>query len=161
HNDVAFAAFAQAVAARYGADGSFWAQHQNLPYLPARIFEIWNEENVPGIYRVDPAEYGPLYMAARDAIHAVDPSASVDVGALADDSGAYVAGRDYPGWYLLSLFGYYPQLEHATDGFALHPYGAAATDVQQWVAHFRWVLSYYNVPTSVPIDLTEFGWQYN
>jgi hypothetical protein len=159
-NNAAFAAFAQAVAARYGAGGTFWGQNPNLPYLPAQMFEIWNEENVSWSYHIDPADYGPLYTAARNAIHVVDPSASVDLGGLADDSAAYEPSKDYPAWYLVQLFGDYPQLERNIDGFALHPYGAAATDSEDWVANFRWALSHYNVPATVPIDLTEFGWPY-
>lgn len=154
-----FATFAAAVAARYGAGGSFWIQNPKLPYLPARIFEIWNEENVTWAYHIEPVAYGPLYMAARTAIDAIDPSASVDVGGLAD-YGAYEADHDYPGWYLVYLFGDYPQLETSVDGIAVHPYGPSATDTEEWVSHLRYVMNVYHVPTSVPIDVTEFGWQY-
>jgi len=154
-----FATFAQAVAARYGAGGSFWAQNPQLPYVPAQIFEVWNEEGGPPTY-ISPQNYGPLYVAVHSAIHAVDPSASVDLGGLADDGGVYNQSNDYPSWYLVGLFGAYPQLEQTIDGYALHPYGATATDSAEWVVDFRHTLSHYHVSTSVPIDLTEFGWPY-
>jgi hypothetical protein len=157
-NPATFATYAQAVAARYGVGGSFWAQNPNLPYVPAQIFEIWNEENV-NTYYIDPAKYGPLYLASRTAIHAVDPTASVDVGGLADDSSTFNPSLDYPSWYIINMFGDDPALQGNVDGFALHPYGATASDVEQWVAEFRHVLVTRN-EGSAPIDITEIGWQY-
>lgn len=155
-NNSTFAAYAAAVASRYGAGGSFWAQNRSLPYEPAQIFEVWNEENV-STYRIPPAQYGPLYAATRTAIHAVEPSASVIVGGLADDSGTFSANTDYPGWYLVQMFGADPALLGHIDGFGLHPYGATAVDVEEWVVDFRRVLNVYG-EGSAPIDITEVGW---
>jgi hypothetical protein len=155
-DNAAYAAFAQAVAARYGPGGSFWSENPSVPYHPVQIFEIWNEENVPDSqywnYYVSPEDYGPLYTAARTAIHQVDPSASVDVGGLGTDNDADT--------YLSQLLSDYPQLATSVDGFALHPYSDSAADTEQWVSAFRGVLNSYHVPASVPIDLTEFGWPY-
>lgn len=154
-----FATYAQAVAARYGVGGSFWSQHPSLPYLPAQIFEVWNEEDASQ-WPISPQDYGPLYIAVHTAIHAIDPSASVDVGGLSD-SGSYNPGTDYPSWYLVDLFAYYPQLVKLIDGYGLHPYAPTATDSAEWVVDFRHTLSDYGVPASVPIDITEFGWPYS
>ena len=52
-----------------------------------------------------------------------------------------------------------PALAGNVDGFALHPYGATASDVLKWVAEFRSVLVPRN-EGSAPIDITEIGWQY-
>src|SRR2546425_664331 len=41
----AFAQFAAAFAARYGPGGTFWSLHGELPNLPVRTYEIWNEPN--------------------------------------------------------------------------------------------------------------------
>lgn len=150
----AFAAFAEAVAARYGGGGSFWRLHPELPYLPARIFEIWNEENVLGRYYIDPWTYGSLYALARGAIHAVDATASVDVGGLADD------GVETPVQYVSLLMGLHPQLKGQIDAFALHAYAASAADSITSVRGFRQALGRDGEPPSVPIDVTEFGWQY-
>jgi hypothetical protein len=159
-DNAAYAAFAQAVAARYGAGGSFWAQNPRLPYEPARVFEIWNEEGGTGPNSISPAQYGPLYTAARNAIHAVDPSASVDVGSLGV-GGTFNASLDYPGWYLVALFHYDPSLTTNVDGFGLHPYGTTALDTEKWLANFRYVLDQYHVSDTIPIDVTEFGWEYS
>lgn len=152
----AYATFAQAVAARYGANGSFWAQNPQLPYYPAQIFEIWNEENV-STYYIDPARFAGLYSAARTAIHAVDPQGSVIVGGLADDSGTFNASQDYPAQYVQQMFAADPSLEGNVDGFGLHPYGATAADVTSWVVDFRKELDNLG-EASAPIDITELGW---
>jgi hypothetical protein len=154
-----FAAYAVAVAARYGARGTFWSQHPSLPYLPAQIFELWNEENTSQWY-VSPQNYGLLYLAVHTAIHGVDPSASVDLGALSD-SGAYSQSNDSASWYLVYLFGAYPQLTSIIDGYGLHPYGTTATDSAEWLVDYRHTLSHYGVRSSAPIDVTEFGWPYS
>lgn len=155
-SDAAFAAFAQAVAARYGSGGSFWSEHPELPYRPSTMFEICNEENV-GSSWIPPAQFARLYAAARAAIHAVDPVASVIVGGLADDSSVYQAAEDYPSEYVLLMFAADPLLEGNVDGFALHPYGASAYDVERWTVSFRHTLDLLGEGTA-PIYITEFGW---
>ena len=74
----AFAQFAAAFAARYGPGGTFWSVHPELPNLPVRTYEIWNEPN--GTFwtpQPDPAAYADLFVRAADAIHGNDQSATV------------------------------------------------------------------------------------
>ena len=155
-SDAPFAAFAQAVAARYGAGGSFWTRNPGLPYAPVTVYEIWNEENTAA-FSVPAARYATLYRAARDAIHAVDPSASVDIGGLADDSQSFDVNRDYAWWYIDQLVSADPSIVGKIDGISLHPYGATAADVLAWVADFRRVLRLVGLGDT-PIDITEVGW---
>jgi hypothetical protein len=151
-----FAAYAQQVALRYGPGGTFWTQNPQLPYLPVQIFEVWNEEGSEPYY-ISPADYGPLYSATHDAIHDVDPTASVDVGGLADDSESFYSNDDYPSWYVTRMLDSDPSLVGHVDGFALHPYGTTATDVIEWLNEFRYILDGLG-ESSAPIDITEFGW---
>jgi hypothetical protein len=151
-----YAAFARAVAARYGVGGAFWRRHPQVDPRPVQAFEIWNEENVPTYY-ISPARYALLYAAARTAIHAVDPTARVIVGGLADDAGSYSARRDYPSQYVLAMYAASPSLVGHVDGFGLHPFGATASDVEEWTVHFRQTLDALGERTA-PIYLTEFGW---
>jgi hypothetical protein len=155
-SDSTYAAFAQAVAARYGAGGSFWSANPQLPYYPVRVLEIWNEENNQTFW-VPPARYATLYTAARGAIHAVDPSAGVIVGGLADDSQSFNASQDYPALYVHAMFAAQPTLRGNVDGFGLHPYGTVAQDDVKWTVHFRQVLDTLG-ESSAPIDITELGW---
>lgn len=151
-----YAAFARAVAARYGPRGAFWSEHPRLPAFPVRIFEIWNEENVPTYY-VPPMRYASIYLAARRAIKSVDPSATVIIGGLGDDGAGYSARQDYPSLYVREMFASQPGLTGHVDGFGLHPYGATALDVEQWTVHFRVTLDGLG-ERSAPIYITEFGW---
>ncbi len=158
-SDQTFATFAQAVAARYGAGGSFWSQHPELPYYPAQIFEIWNEENSSAFY-VSPDRYATLYAAARDSIHAIDSQARVIVGGLAESGGIFDPTANSPASYVQAMLASDPALKGQVDGYGLHPYGASAADVEDWVVNFR--LALVNAgEDSAPIYITEFGWPMN
>lgn len=157
-SDSIYATFAQAIAARYGANGTFWAHNPRLPYLPARLFEIWNEENTSTFY-IPPARFATLYSAARTAIHAVDPTASVILGGLSDDTlvPAYDPSKDDPAVYAYQMFAADPGLRGNVDAFGLHPYALTAGDAVDWTVHFRQVLDQIG-EGSAPIDITEIGW---
>ena len=158
-NPGAFAAFAAAVARRYGANGTFWVQHPLTAYLPAQIFEVWNEENISPRYYMTPVSYGRLYLAARGSIKAVDPSGSVDVGGLSE-SGSPRSSSDSAAAYVALMLATNPSLKGAIDAIALHPYAPSAGESEGWVTHFRHALTWMGVGP-VPIDLTEFGWPYS
>jgi hypothetical protein len=146
----AYATYAAALAARYGAGGAFWAAHPELPALPVRQWEIWNEEN--GAYfwgpAPDPARYADLYMAARAAIRAHDPSAQAVVGGLL----ARGAGD-----FLAAMLAHRPDARTAIDAVGLHTYGrtvaetvSAMVDVRNWLVHLG--------APATPIEVTETGW---
>jgi hypothetical protein len=115
-----------------------------------REWEIWNEEN--GAYfwppAADPAAYADLYLAARQALHAVDPGARVVVGGLlARGSGAFVS----------AMLSARPELRDAIDAVGLHAYGTTVAaslstmvDLRNWLTHLGLA--------AVPIEVTEVGW---
>jgi len=158
-SDETYASFAQAIAQRYGSKGTFWSQHPELTYLPAQIFEIWNEENSVTFWSSgpDPKRYANLYLAARHAIREVDPSASVIVGGLTTNGGSYDVHRDSAGRFVKGMLAAVHALRGRVDGFGFHPYGSGPQDVLNWVVHFRQVLDSLG-ESSAPIDITEFGW---
>jgi polysaccharide biosynthesis protein PslG len=149
-----YAAFAQALAARYGDSGSFWQANPQLPYEPVRIFEIWNEENDQAFWDtgVDPALYAQLYAQSRANIKAVDPAGQVIVGGLTDST-AVTASQ-----FVEGMFQSDPGLHGNVDGFALHPYAATDVAVEALLRAFRLTLDSLG-ESSTPIDITEFGWR--
>jgi hypothetical protein len=149
-----FALYARALAARYGARGSFWSENRSLPYEPVRRFEVWNEENLRTFWDSGPdaARYAELYAQTRRQIRRVDRSAQVLIGGLTDFAPG-MASR-----YVHALFASRTQLRGNVDGFALHPYGPSAVGVVQRVRAFRQTLVQLG-EARVPIDVTEFGWE--
>lgn len=147
-SDRDFAAFAAALAARYGAGGSFWRAHPNLHAPPADTFEVWNEPDNPSFWRPapDPAAYASLYLATRAAIAAVDPSAHVIVGGLSN-----------PTSFLPALVAARAGFAQEVDGVAIHPYGATPAVVLARVRAARTTLTALGLG-GVPLYVTEVGW---
>jgi hypothetical protein len=143
-----YAAFAAALAARYGPGGSFWRSHPALPATPVHTYEVWNEPDNPTFWSPapDPASYGELYLQARTAIHGVDPGAQVIIG-----------GLTHPGAFLPSVIAATPQLRDQVDGVAIHPYAGTPDAVLGRVREARKLLDALGL-TGVPLYITEFGW---
>jgi len=143
-----YAAYAGALAARYGPGGIFWREHAALPQLPAQEFEIWNEPDNPEFWAPapNPAVYARLYLDARAAIDASDPSAIVLVGGLTN-----------PPEFLPAMLAADPSLRLEIDGIAIHPYSPSPAGVLGRVARARAVLDQLGL-VRVPLYVTEFGW---
>jgi polysaccharide biosynthesis protein PslG len=154
-NPAAYGVFAAAVAARYGAGGTFWRENPHLPrYLPAGI-ELWNEENTSrfwGNEPPDPAVYAAMVKAGYRGIKRADPSMTVLIGGLAaagayDDvncSGHPGTGHDDASWnginYLQAL--YAAGIRGYFDAVGWHPYnywrGATATEMLAYSRCSAW-----------------------
>ena len=143
-----YAAFAGALAARYGHGGSFWRSHPELTPEPVDTYEIWNEPDVSVFWLPSPnaSQYVELYLRARDAITAVDPGARVIIGGLA-----------HPAMFLPAMLAARPDLLGHIDGVAIHPYGPTPRDVLAIVRSDRLALRSLGM-AAVPLYVTEFGW---
>jgi hypothetical protein len=152
-----FAAFAGALADRYGPGGSFWSSHPKLDPQPLLDYEIWNEENSGTFWPSQsdaPERYADLYAAARQAIRARVPSARVVVGGLALFNPPVV--QDEVG-FLERMLAHRPDLRGAVDAVGLHPYQATLVDAGTRLALVRHAVDGLLGP-AVPIDVTEIGW---
>jgi hypothetical protein len=151
-----FAAFAAALAHRYGRGGSFWSSHSSLSQLPVTDYEIWNEENSTFFLHPQtsaPEQYADLYMAARGAIKAVDPQADVVVGGLALGKADVTDEIQF----IQRMWAHRPDLSGNVDGVGLHPYQQTLANTYMRLAKFRQALDQIAGP-SVPIEITEVGW---
>jgi hypothetical protein len=143
-----YAAYAGALAARYGPGGSFWRTHPTLPAMPVEQYEIWNEPDNPVFWSraPDPSRYDQLYAGALRAIGSIDPNARVLVG-----------GLTAPRTFLPAMLAADPGLRGEIEGVAIHPYGRVPSAVLANVATARHALSSLGLGT-VPLYVTEFGW---
>jgi hypothetical protein len=143
-----FAAFAGALAARYGPDGAFWRSRPDLTPEPTETYEVWNEPDNPVFWapKPDAAGYAQLYLATRAAIHDVEPGARVIVGGLTRAPA-----------FLPALLAARPELAHSLDGVGLHPYGPGPAAVLAKVRRARHSLDSLGLGT-VPLYVTEVGW---
>jgi hypothetical protein len=144
----AYAAYAGALAARYGPGGAFWRAHPRLGELPVQLYEIWNEPDNPEFWapQPSPAAYSRLYAAARASILAAEPSAR-----------ALVGGLTLPASFLSAMLAALPALRGQIDGVAIHPYGVNPDGVIAAIRRARGALDALGLG-SVPLYVTEFGW---
>jgi hypothetical protein len=156
-----YAALIDALARRYGRDGSFWREHPDLPYEPITEYEVWNEPNFGTLWcpEPDPAAYARLYLAARRAVHAADPKALVLVGGLAaftENETGPPAKLSYR-TFLSQAADSVPAFAREADAVAVHPYGKDSSAVLSALAGFRSALDAAGL-ARVPMVADEVGW---
>ena len=151
-----YAAYAGALARRYGEGGSFWREHPQLPQLPVTRFEIWNEPNAERFWHPTQRaaeRYAELYLAAHAAIRQSVPSARVVVGGLALGNQGVLDERVF----IETMVKHRPELVDAVDTIAFHPYSATAEAVITEIRELRRTLQRLGLG-QVPLEITEIGW---
>ncbi len=148
--------FLRAAVLRYGPQGSFWRENRELPRMPVRQWEIWNEENIVTFSRQpDPERFSRLIRISGQLLHRLDPGSTVIMGGLFGrplqippniESDVFLAGvYETPG------------IERYFDGVALHPYVADAGTMFGQIEDLRRVME-INGDTETPLYMTELGW---
>ncbi len=143
-----YADYAAAFASRYGPGGNFWNTHPALPDDPVDTVEIWNEPDNRAFWSpaADPVSYAYMYLQARAAIAARQPSIRVLVG-----------GLWHPATFLGAMLAARPDLAGHVDGIAIHPYGSNPAGVAAGVRSDRGLLDRLGL-AKVPLYVTEVGW---
>ncbi|HSR94517.1 MAG TPA: hypothetical protein VLK56_06585 [Solirubrobacterales bacterium] len=141
---------------RYGPHGSFWRENSDLPRLPVRRWEIWNEENIVTFSpEPDPARFARLIEISGRLLHRADPGSTVILGGL--------FGRplqtppNIPSGAFLSQLYRTPGIKRYFDGVALHPYVADASAMQGEIENLRRVMGAHG-DSATPLYVTELGW---
>jgi hypothetical protein len=156
--------FAGALVRRYGAGGSFWADHPDLTPQPVTRVELWNEPNFRSFWcpAPDPETFASLVRQGADSIHAADPSVDVVLGGLAafkttqfDGGGLVGIGA---GEFLKRMLAQDPDLASRIDAVGFHPYALDANGDLSLIAWLRQQMKSVGLGNSVDIALTEFGW---
>jgi hypothetical protein len=149
-------AFVSAAVARYGPGGSFWSAHPEVPVIPIRTWEVWNEENGSRTWTgalPSPAAYARLLALADSAINDVDPQARVMVGGLIGTGGP---DHSDAASFLSGLYDV-PGIRDHFDAVGLHPYGPSPATSMAVTRSVRAVMS-RNGDAAIPIWITEIGW---
>jgi hypothetical protein len=147
-----YAAYLTALIARYGPAGSYWVEHPELPKLPLRIWQIWNEPHLNLWWNTDgrspnawAREYAELLKGAKAAVDAADPGATVVLAALADYAWKHLARLNR-----FKIGRYY-------DVAAINLFTARPAFVMKGVRYFRRVMRHGGARRK-PVWLTESTW---
>lgn len=148
-----------AVAQRFGPGGSFWSEHADIPYLPVRAWEIWNEENTPMFWtgsdsgQVSPENYFDALQNAHQVLRSVDPNARIVFGGI----------TDFPDAHPHDALDFLAQITNMQggnclyDAVAIHPYSQTVALAVNRVQGTRARLDALGM-TDVDIWITEVGW---
>ena len=142
-----FGRFLAALVARYGPQGSLWAERPELPRVPIRDWQVWNEPNITRYWSPQPfaKSYVRLLRAAHAALHAADPGATVVLAGLPNES--WKALRSI---YRAGGRGHF-------DAVALHPYTRKPSDVMRLIRYARRVMRKRG-DGATPVWVTELSW---
>jgi hypothetical protein len=148
-----FARFTRAAVERYGDDGTFWAQHPDVPKLPIVDWGLWNEPNSPLFWKPtpDPAAYLRLLRAFSPAVKGADPRAHVLLGGLFPDP---TGGIPLDSFLSAIYAGGGRRLFDAAD---VHPYAGTPAKAIARVAQVRDVMRRFG-DADKPIWISEVGW---
>ena len=77
-------AFAQVLWWRYGPRGTLWSQYPELPRMPVRSWQVWNEPSLIQYWPPKPnaREYGRMLRQVGGILSAVDPRAEIVTAGL-------------------------------------------------------------------------------
>ena len=97
--------FAHDAAARYGPNGTFWADNPSIPYKPVTAWQVGNE---PSIYKYwattrQAPDYATFLKITHAAIRGVDPGATIVLAGLPEGRSPRPAQRQPKDcWYSLA-----------------------------------------------------------
>jgi hypothetical protein len=142
-----FARLLTALVARYGPNGSLWAEHPELTRQPIRAWQIWNEPNLTRYWNQAP--WAPSYVAllkrANRALKAADPGSKTVMAGLPNES-----------WKAIKAL-YDAGARGAFDIVALHPYTGIPKNVIRIVKIVRREMARRR-DAKVPVWITELSW---
>lgn len=151
----AFRAFAQAAAARYGANGSFWSENPTVPKLSITDWQLWNEVNSPSFWFRKPRakQYVALLRVFSGGIRSGDPSAKIVL------AGLFRTPRVKHGIpldrYLSAI--YRLKAKRLFDAVAVHPYATTPRDAINAVRDTRRIMGRFK-DRRAGLWITEVGW---
>jgi hypothetical protein len=151
-----WATFLRDAVRRYGPGGSFWDEHEDLPYLPVHRWEIWNEENIVSFTNdPDPVRFAALIRLSGRVLHREDPGSQVILGGFFGQP-LQIPPNVASGDFLSRLYRAH-RVKRYFDGVALHPYVGEASAIRAQIVNLRRVMRVHN-DAATPLYVTELGW---
>jgi hypothetical protein len=143
----AYTRFLTALVGRYGPAGSLWAERPELPRVPIRDWQIWNEPNLTRYWTTQPfaKPYVKLLRASRRALRAADPGSRTILAGLPNES-----------WIALRKV-YKAGGRGTFDAVALHPYTGRPRNVIKLIEFARREMRRFH-DSRKPVWLTELSW---
>ncbi len=151
----AWASFLRQAVRRYGRHGSFWRMNPDLPFLPIRLWEIWNEENLVTFGGTNPTAFARLIRVSGRVVHRADRRAKVIIGGLFGRP-LQVPPNIGSGEFLSGLYRAH-RIKRFFDGVALHPYVADARAMRGQIRNLRRIMRVHH-DSRTPLYVTELGW---
>ena len=144
--------FGATLARRYGNNGTFWTEHPELPRLPIRSWQVWNEPNLPVYWRPRPnaRQYVRLLRAAAVGIKSADPGAEIVTAGLPNSRLGIPLER-----YVTQM--YRARAASAFDTLAINPYHRKAAGMIAMVERMRKLMDSRR-DRSGHLWVTEYGW---
>jgi hypothetical protein len=160
----AWSNFVKGAVARYGPNGSFWAENPLVPKRPIRIWQVWNEENFKYfVAKPNPAEYGRLVKLSYAALKSADAGAQVVLGGMFSRPKGGKSTKEKPkrvyfaSDFLEQMYETTPGIKSKFNGVALHPYTGKYQELTAEIEEFRAVEKANGDPAK-GLWITELGW---
>jgi hypothetical protein len=143
----AYARYAAVMVRRYGPRGSFWSEHPEVPRLPIRHWQIWNEPPFIQFWSDRPwaGDYVKLLKRARKAIKRADRGAKIVLAGLPNES-----------WSSLEKI-YSHGGEGQFDVAAFHPFTDKVSGVREILRRDRKTMAAHG-DRRKPLFVTELSW---
>ena len=137
---------------RYGPEGTLWAERPELPRLPIRSYQIWNEPNLRAYWPTgpNPRQYTKLLRAAAGPIIRADPGAEIVTAGLPDSPLGMPLVKFVRGMYRAGARRYF-------DSLAINPYARNAEGVVRRLRQVRSVMNAHG-DRHKTMWATELGW---
>jgi len=153
-----WSSFLRRAVRRYGRNGSFWRRNPDLPHLPVRAWEIWNEENIVTFGEVDPVRFARLILISGRVLRRNDRGAKLILGGLFGRP-LQVPPNLHIGQFMKGLYEV-RGIRRWFDGVALHPYVARAAAMRGQIRNLRRVMREHG-DGATKLYITEMGWGSN
>jgi hypothetical protein len=154
---LAWRGFIRGAVQRYGPDGSYWAEHPEVPARPIRAWQIWNEQNSAQYFKPAPDVdvYAKMVTEASRVLKEEDPGAKVLLGGMFATPGGQL--DENASWRYLKRLYAKPGFKERFDGVGIHPYSGTMRQLRQQTQLIRQAMKQAG-DGRTGLWVTEIGW---